>query len=294
MNGKNMYPAIEQCDQELATLRAVFEAVQQAVFIVDARDQRIVDVNPMACHSLGIARAELIGRSWTNVAGRLPAAALRCVGTAGHHFVVLTSQTAPDRAESRDAPRDALTGLPGRDALQARIAWDRQREPSSRTALLFIDLDNFKRVNDHWGHVVGDRVLRVVAQRLAGCIRPSDLLVRFGGDEFVVLVEDVRRRRDLERLARRIMRGVQQPTMIAGNEFIISASVGIAQRNADLPTIEALIAEADRAMYRAKFRNRHPAVGVYPAAYRLRDEQPLESVPDLLDRNRHLEAQPSG
>jgi diguanylate cyclase (GGDEF)-like protein len=279
---------IEDFKQDLATLRAVFETVHQPVFVVDARDQRIVNANPAACQTLGIARAELIGRSWASTAARLSGTALRNVETAGDFFIVLAAQSILNRTEKRDSRRDTLTGLPTRDALQERISWDSRPDPSSHSALLFIDLDNFKQVNDTWGHLTGDRVLQVIAQRLASCIRPKDLLVRFGGDEFIVLVEDVRRRRDLERLARRIRRGVQTPALIAGNEFIITASIGIAERNADSLTIDALIAKADRDMYRAKCRNRKPAVEIYPAAYRFGNKQPTESISDPPGRNRRV------
>jgi diguanylate cyclase (GGDEF)-like protein len=283
-----MYHPLEDFNHDVATLRAVFETVQQSVFVVDARDQRIVDANPAACRTLGIARAELIGCSWASAAARLSHTTLCNVETTGDCFIVLAAESVPIRTESRVAARDALTGLPTREALRDRIPWDSHPEPSSRSALLFIDLDNFKQVNDTWGHVIGDRVLQVVAQRLASCIRPQDLLVRFGGDEFLVLVEGVRRRRDLGRLARRIRRCVQTPTSLAGNEFIISASIGIAERDVDSLTIDALIAKADRDMYRAKCRNRKSAVDFYPAALRFEGAPPSEPIDDPHERHRRV------
>jgi diguanylate cyclase (GGDEF)-like protein len=258
MNRQHMQQTMDQIASELAALRAAFEAIQQAVFVVDPRDQQIIDANPAACRTLGLERSELIGRSWAGADHRLPPTTLRSVDVGGRRFDVLAHEPSSDQTARRDLPRDVLTGLVGREALLERIHRDNQREPSPRTAVLFIDLDNFKQVNDTWGHMVGDRVLRAVGERLAACIRPNDLLVRYGGDEFVVLVEEVRRRRDLERLARRIMRGVQMPMLVAGHEFNISASVGIAQRNEQLTTIDELIVQADRAMYRAKVANRAP------------------------------------
>ena len=211
MDMQYMSHPIDDSPQDHAVLRAVFETVHQPVFVMNSRDQRILNANPAACQTLGIGRAELIGRSWVNTAARLSGTTLRNVEISGNCFVVIAAESIFGRVERQDAPRDVLTGLPTRQALHDRISWDSQPEPTFRMAILFIDLDNFKQVNDTWGHVMGDRVLQVVAQRLASCIRPNDLLVRFGGDEFIVLVENVRRRRHLERLARRIRHSVRAP-----------------------------------------------------------------------------------
>jgi diguanylate cyclase (GGDEF)-like protein len=130
---------------------------------------------------------------------------------------------------------------------------------------LFVDLDGFKQVNDIWGHLAGDRVLQVIAERLRDSVRPTDLVARYGGDEFVVLAEGLHRHRDLQRLARRIEREARQPILIEGQKLILSASVGFARQNASLTSVEALIAEADRAMYRTKFLNRRMAASRYDA-----------------------------
>jgi diguanylate cyclase (GGDEF)-like protein len=109
-------------------------------------------------------------------------------------------------------------------------------------------------------------VLRVVAQRLSVGLRPNDLLVRYGGDEFVVVAYGLHRRRDLERLARRITHSVRQPISVDGRMLQLSASVGIARRNAQFSTADALINEADRAMYQVKQLNRAAARRRAPAA----------------------------
>ena len=235
--------------EELFALRTAFELVAQPVFVVEARNERIVDVNPAACDALGGARRDLIGRSWKSTIASLPATKVRSVAD-GRWFVAVAR--APKPARGKTVSRDWLTGLPTREALQARLGRENNGQAVTPLGLLFIDLDDFKRVNDTWGHLAGDRVLRVVAQNLSDSVRPEDLVVRWGGDEFVVLVDGVRRRRDLERLARRITRGIQKPVLLEEGEYVPSASIGIVRRHSRLLTIDALIAETDRAMYCAK------------------------------------------
>jgi diguanylate cyclase (GGDEF)-like protein len=236
---------------ELAALRAAFNATRQSLLIVDVDNQTIVDVNPAACKTLRMQRGQLIGSSWTATAGSLPRTSLRNVGAAGDRYAVIAHETETG-SERRGLARDPLTGLATREALAARISWDAHPTAPSRAAVLFIDLDDFKRINDLWGHTIGDRVLQTVAERMVDCIRPSDLLVRYGGDEFVIVVEDVRRRRDLDRLARRLLRSVRLPIAVGKHEFVVGASLGMAQRSSRHKPIDALIAEADRAMYQAK------------------------------------------
>jgi diguanylate cyclase (GGDEF)-like protein len=151
---------------------------------------------------------------------------------------------------------DALTGLPNRVLLQERIGHAAKRAHRSRTyaAILFVDLDRFKRVNDARGHDVGDRLLVAVAKRLSTLVRPGDTLARYAGDEFVFLCEDLHSENDVDLLARRVDQSFDTP-FIAGEEAVtISASVGVAFAGPGQDVTDDLVTEADRAMYQAKRR----------------------------------------
>lgn len=239
---------------ELAATRRALELVREPIFIVDGVGGRLVYVNAAACKGLGMTRDELIGRAWSDVAQRLGEATLCDVG--GRQVVAVFQTPLAKSPRQSCAQRDVLTGLPTRASLLARQACN-PANPLSRLALLFIDLDGFKQVNDTWGHMAGDHVLRIAAQRLSECVRPGDLIVRYGGDEFLVLVDAVARRRDVDRLARRIGRALQRPIVVAGREISVSASIGVALCKSTAVDIDELIAVADRAMYRNKSRKRH-------------------------------------
>ena len=152
---------------------------------------------------------------------------------------------------------DALTGLPNRRALVTALAdaLHRNADTPERLALLFLDLDGFKSVNDTFGHDVGDQVLALVGTRLAGCMRGGDVVARLGGDEFVVVVERVTDPRDLRPLVQRIEGALSTPFELPQATVTIGASVGVAS-GADASTAADLLALADRAMYSRK-RERH-------------------------------------
>jgi diguanylate cyclase (GGDEF)-like protein len=118
--------------------------------------------------------------------------------------------------------------------------------------VLFVDVDGFKQVNDLYGHLVGDRVLCEVANRLAGCVRAGDHVARFGGDEFVVLLQRVRGRDEIEPVVRRIDAAFQEPIPLPHGEVTLTVSVGAAEALAEGESAEQLINAADRAMYAAK------------------------------------------
>jgi len=147
-----------------------------------------------------------------------------------------------------------LTGLPNlelyRERLRQLVA--QGRRTGKHLAVLFLDLDGFKRVNDTCGHAAGDRLLVDVACRVSACLRETDMLARRGGDEFVILLDGVRRRADAARVARKILLRVSEPSVVLGTVLRTSASIGIAVYPEDGTEGETLERNADLAMYAAK------------------------------------------
>ncbi|MDE2234287.1 MAG: EAL domain-containing protein [Gammaproteobacteria bacterium] len=154
---------------------------------------------------------------------------------------------------------DSLTGLPNRTLFEQKLgnAIKRARRGDAQLAVLFVDLDRFKHINDSLGHQTGDLVLKRVAQRLKRCIKDRDTVARLSGDEFIVLVEHVDKRRDIEHLAERILRTLAKPMLLSETELRVTGSVGITLLAADSPDAKSLLANADTALYRAKHRGRN-------------------------------------
>ena len=154
-----------------------------------------------------------------------------------------------------EALHDSLTGLPNRSLFLDRMrhALARAGRDSEPVAVLFLDLDGFKTVNDSLGHRTGDRLLMMVAERLAERLRPGDTIARLGGDEFAVLLEELREPGDAARAAQRLLHALEAPFGLREREFYVSASIGIAAGHGDA---ETLLRDADLAMYRAKSRGK--------------------------------------
>jgi diguanylate cyclase (GGDEF)-like protein/PAS domain S-box-containing protein len=152
------------------------------------------------------------------------------------------------------ASHDALTGLPNRHQLTARLtqALHNARQNGHKVAVLFLDLDRFKNVNDTAGHSAGDALLRDVALRLGTCIRTTDMLARLGGDEFVVVAEAFEEQVHLKELAERLLARMREPFVIEDNEYHLGTSVGIAAFPKDADDGATLLRCADSAMYYAK------------------------------------------
>jgi len=159
------------------------------------------------------------------------------------------------------AHHDALTGLANRGLLRERLQQAiAQAERQQRTlALMFIDLDDFKLINDSMGHSVGDELLKLAAQRLRGCVREEDTVARLGGDEFVLLLVDQDGERSVTHAVERLLESMSQPYRMLGKEFVLTCSVGVAMFPGDGRDVETLLKHADAAMYRAKSvgRNAH-------------------------------------
>jgi len=171
----------------------------------------------------------------------------------------ITPRRLAEERVQRLAYQDDLTGLPNRAAFMQDIgqAVQHARLRGSRFALLFLDLDGFKEINDSLGHGAGDDLLQQVAQRIRGCLRQADRLARFGGDEFLVLIDPVRRQRDVVAVTRKILKAVATPLQLQGLMATVSASIGIAMFPDDGEDPQRLLKNADAAMYQAKENGRN-------------------------------------
>lgn len=261
--------------------------------VVFHQNGRITDVNPPACELVGYSREELLGRHTLDFVApehRAKVAHLQATGEdatyesellhkGGERIPVefigrtmvrngerlrmtiirdIRDRHAAQRRIRHLAHHDALTGLPNRMAfmedLEHRLALARDND--ERLALLFIDLDNFKRVNDSLGHLVGDKLLQSVAGRIAGTLRSSDRVARFGGDEFLALLSNARRRDDVEDVARKLLAAIEVPVEAEQRMLSVTPSIGIAVFPDDAATPGDLVGNADQAMYLAKARGR--------------------------------------
>jgi diguanylate cyclase (GGDEF)-like protein len=174
---------------------------------------------------------------------------------------LINAQARSDLQDASDQSReaalhDALTGLPNRALILERLehAFLRGRRSGKTSAVFFIDLDDFKSVNDTHGHRIGDELLIAVAERLTGVLRPGDTLARLSGDEFVILCEDLDDPAQADAIAARSHAAMAEPFMLAGTALNISASIGIAFTGRDDNAPQQLIHDADVAMYQEKHR----------------------------------------
>jgi diguanylate cyclase (GGDEF)-like protein/PAS domain S-box-containing protein len=261
------------------------------------RDGVIVDANPPLCRLIGYRLDELVGRRTAEFVAPDEVAKAKAVAQSGQEttyesalvdkqgqripveFIVRTMVRNGEAArmtivrDIRDriaaqarihhmAHHDALTGLPNRMSFMERLEQSmlEARAGGTRLALLFVDLDHFKRVNDSLGHVVGDALLRTIAARIIGALRATDVVARFGGDEFMVLVPGLParadRRDDVEQVAHKLLAVIEAPVHAEGRPLSVTPSIGIALYPGDGETPMELIEHADSAMYRAKARGR--------------------------------------
>ncbi|MFD2235253.1 diguanylate cyclase domain-containing protein [Phaeospirillum tilakii] len=283
-------PSFETLLKTDTRLRAFNETVPAGILIVGVMDGRVLYSNRFFNQTLGLAAGGILGHGWRDLfvdqdeRERMLArfveegevrdfelrlrrpdgsmvwglASLSEIPIQGEDlllfaFVDITALKQAEAEIRRLANHDALTGLSTlrhfRDLVEHALA--RARRDGSQTAILFVDLDHFKPVNDTHGHDAGDAVLREVARRLLACVRASDVVGRIGGDEFVVLAENVTPAL-AERIAGRIVEALGHPIELGPLAIGIGASVGLAFYPHHGEEIESLLKAADAAMYRVK------------------------------------------
>lgn len=253
-------------------LRTIVEYEANGILVLD-QEGRVLFANPAATDMLGMNAEEMMG-DLLPVAGEADQA-LELIDHDGAPRQAEVSEVATywdgqparlvvlhDVTERRhyevelrhQASHDALTGLPNRsllgDRLDQAVAYARRH--GVRLAVLFVDLDQFKLVNDSLGHDAGDSLLQALAERLQGACREGDTVARIGGDEFVLLASEVGEPNDVVGLANRICKQLATPVEVAGRELTVTSSLGIALFPADGEEGETLLRNADAAMYRAK------------------------------------------
>jgi diguanylate cyclase (GGDEF)-like protein/PAS domain S-box-containing protein len=188
-----------------------------------------------------------------------------------------------DARLQHDALRDPLTGLANRalflDRLQLIMA-RQQRHSHLNFAVMYLDLDRFKTVNDNLGHAAGDDLLVRVAARLRSCVRPEDTVARFDGDEFAILLEDVTNISDVTKIAERAQHDIRLPVELNGHEIFVSASIGIAFGTLDHTSPEQILRDADFAMYQAK-SNGHARHEVFDGSMHVHVAAQLKQEHDL-------------
>lgn len=182
-------------------------------------------------------------------------------GQLTHYVGVFSDLSSIKRSENELdflAHHDSLTGLPNRVLLRERIeqALENGKDRTVAGALLLIDLDHFKHINDSLGHPIGDLLLKAIAERLRDQLRDVDTVARLGGDEFIILLPGLHQESDAEHVARKLLNAFTAPFQADGHEFFVSASVGIALFPKDGDDAPTLVKNADAAMYRAKSRGR--------------------------------------
>lgn len=166
----------------------------------------------------------------------------------------VTGRKHPEQKLAHQATHDLLTGLPNRTVFEDRFqqALARARREGSMASLLYLDLDRFKRINDTLGHVAGDRLIQLAAQRLVGCLRECETVSRTSGDRFMLILGDVRDAQDPANVAQRILAALAAPFSVKGSEVFLSASIGIALYPQHGENLAALERAADSALYAAK------------------------------------------
>lgn len=274
--------------------RAIFEHANDALVILD-NDGRCVDANPAACDLGGWSKEELLGSTvfslvpperaeeleqlWATFmhegqfqgnymlmrrSGEKCELELNATANylSGYHLLMyrdVTERKALEQQLIHQAFHDSLTGLPNRALFQDRLAQSlaRARRKATSVALLFLDLDEFKVINDSLGHKAGDHLLMQIGERLMLCVRAGDSVARLGGDEFTVLLEEIRDSSQVSRVAECIAEQLRAPFLLDGHEVFVTVSIGISISDARFSEPDNMLRNADMAMYEAKNNGRN-------------------------------------
>jgi diguanylate cyclase (GGDEF)-like protein/PAS domain S-box-containing protein len=290
-----------------SNFRALFTLSPQPMWVYDSETLHFMEVNEAAVQHYGYTREEFLSMLVTDIRPRedLPKHGTEMEGPTpeiqrsgewrhvlkdGRRIVVdiaahrlefsgrpaivvlandVTERRQLDHKLLHQALHDSLTGLANRALFQDRVGQAVARRSRANTlfAVVFIDLDNFKVINDTVGHTSGDAVLVEVAHRLQHSVRPADTAARLGGDEFAVLVEDLPRRQKVREVAERIAGSLDLPIEVEDDSWFVSASIGIAFSGDGGETVDAIMRNADVAMYDAKKRGRGKFAVFEPAMY---------------------------
>lgn len=171
----------------------------------------------------------------------------------------ITERHKMDEVIRQQAFYDYLTALPNRTLFYDRLHMGirRARRDKKMIAVIILDLDRFKEVNDNWGHAAGDALLKAVAQRLQALVRDTDTVARYGGDEFTFILPAINRKEDALLIARKIIKSFKEPFVLDACELAVTCSLGMAIYPTHSDDIDTLMKKADIAMYRAKARGRN-------------------------------------
>ena len=250
--------------------------------------RRVAQVQPQA---VGPPHHPIDAREQVEV-GRREVAQLHGETGAVVTHVDITARKQAESALTRRATHDPLTGLPNRVLLADRLAHALSRAARTKTqvGLLFCDLDGFRNVNNTFGHLAGDRLLVTIAKRLRAVCRSSDTVARVSGDEFVIILEDVEGRGEVEEVARRIIEALTEPVVLEQGNAKPGTSIGLVISSgvprAGIRTVENLIRDADSAMYAAKEAGRARYAWFSPEMRERPRERPtfVQAINRLLNR----------
>jgi diguanylate cyclase (GGDEF)-like protein len=274
-------------DSEYRGIENLMRNVPIGIVVLDA-NYRVTLKNPAARNFLSMLMIDTLDRPVTHI-GSIPVETLvsegrswelvtsgpqlRTLHVTGSHIAdvarntegwVLVIDDVTERKEAEERIRymalyDALTDLPNRVLFRDRLrhAIARAQRAGTLVAVMFLDLDRFKAINDTLGHAIGDQLLQVVAQRLRNCVRASDTIARLGGDEFTVILTGLTKTQDAAHVAQKILDTLSEPIYLDGRELYTSTSIGITLYPSDTSDVDSLIKYADVAMYRTKNQGRN-------------------------------------